>query len=229
MQLHYDIASRDCDTTARAIRSTWTIPRVTSTNQRAQRVRVSSPRAHTAGPCEYRAGTRPKIRALLISFARARRIPLPEVKSTARGRARREYFPGIEASDEYMGVWTSFRRYPGYGAVQRGSVSLDTGTRQPAGLYRAAWFRGRTTRTTWFQLRRPHSATQFPACVTGTLEGLGPVADVLVLESHFRRRAHIGIAVNLATLPRGSEFGTHFYREILTRFFITFFAQKKYQ
>lgn len=32
------------------------------------------------------------------------------------------------------------------------------------------------------------SATQFPVYVTGTLEGLVPVADVLVLEIHFRRR-----------------------------------------
>lgn len=45
------------------------------------------------------------------------------------------------------------------------------------------------------------SATQFPAYVTGTLEGLGPVVDVLVLEIHFRRRAR-RIAIYSVTRPR---------------------------
>lgn len=68
--------------------------------------------------------------------------------------------------------------------VQRGSVALDTGTRQPACIERPDFASGQPGQPDFNSIgltRRPNS----PLYVTGTLEGLGPVADVLVLEIHF--------------------------------------------
>lgn len=203
-----------------------------------------------------RTNTRPEIFAPSLSFACARRTFFPRWKSYSRrgGDAKGNIFLGSreskagESARKTLGRDTTTstrgrviqfsRRYPGYKVVykRRGqSRGSGYGNAAVACIERPDFATGQPGQPD-FNFADLTSATQFPAYVTGTLEGLGPVADVLVLEIHFRRRARAGIAIYSATRPRRKRirdatfFRRRFIRETrMTRFAVRyFFAQEKY-
>lgn len=144
----------------------------------------------------------------LLSFACARRIFFPRWKNCGgdgRGREREVFFwdygskAGGSAHQTFgRDTITSTRgviQFPGGGIQvtksyrQKGSVTgFGYGNAAVACIERPDFAIEQPGQPD-FNFADLTSATQFPVYVTGTLEGLVPVADVLVLEIHFHRRA----------------------------------------
>lgn len=121
-------------------------------------LRKHIPRNHTS--------TRP-----LLSFAWIRRIFFPvmtrrEVLFWARKEARPAGARTKPSGERHDNEHTGVIQFPAVSRLQsRTGKGVSHGVRlreRGCGLYRATRFRDRTTRPTWFQLRRPHFGDPIP-------------------------------------------------------------------